>query len=414
MKIKMDLGPDAVILHSRTFKRGGIFGFFAKESVEVLAAIDTPERPFTLRPSAPAPTATPTAAPAPAPSLTVAPAPAPTHRSSVLGPLGAMFDSSAPPPPSMRPAQVEMAATVPIASPEPASAEMAEIREAMGEFKQILNTVKSQLEVPRGGVASVWPEKWLPVHERMLASDLDPSLIPILMDRLVLATDVEAGVRALEPVIADWLRGGGPILTTPAAGPTIVALVGPTGVGKTTTIAKLAANFRLLAQKDVGLITIDTYRVAAVEQLRTYGDIIGIPVEVVLTPSALKHALDRFQNKDLVLIDTAGRSPSNRMHLNELKGFLDFPHPKEVHLVLSATTNRVNLQKIVEAFSPVGIDRLAFTKIDESVAFGGLISTAYSLGKPLSYLTTGQSVPDDIREADPGAMAKSLIEEFLA
>jgi len=384
MKIKMDLGPDAVILHSRTFKRGGIFGFFSKEQVEVLAAIDTPERPFTLRPSAPAP------------------------EPAVRVPKTTPRETHAPEP------MIEMAATIPVAPRGADKAELAEIREAVGEVKQILSTVKTQLEVPRTTTAAPWPEKWRPLYERMVASELEPALIQILMARLVQESDVEQGVRALEPIIIEWLQGGGPIETATGAGPTIVALVGPTGVGKTTTIAKLAANFRLLAQKDVGLITIDTYRVAAVEQLRTYGDIIGIPVEVVLTPSALKQALDRFQSKDLVLIDTAGRSPSNRMHLNELKGFLDFPHPKEVHLVLSATTNRANLQKVVDAFTPVGIDRLAFTKIDESVAFGGLVSTAHALGKPLSYLTTGQSVPDDIREAEPQAIAKALIDELLS
>lgn len=391
MKIKMDLGPDAVILHSRTFKRGGFFGFFSKEHVEVLAAVDTPERPFTLRPAA--------ATPEPSVKVSEPPVKA-TERAR----------AEAPPTEPM----IEMAATVPVAQRPADHAELAEIREAVGEVKQILSTVKTQLEHPRPATSAAWPEKWQPLYERMVASELEPALIQTLMTRLEHETDVEEGVRALESTIVDWLQGGGPIETKTGEGPTIVALVGPTGVGKTTTIAKLAANFRLLAQKDVGLITIDTYRVAAVEQLRTYGDIIGIPVEVVLTPSALKQALDRFQSKDLVLIDTAGRSPSNRMHLNELKGFLDFPHPKEVHLVLSATTNRANLQKVVEAFSPVGIDRLAFTKIDESVAFGGLISTAYALGKPLSYLTTGQSVPDDIREAEPQAIAKALIDELLS
>lgn len=383
MKIKMDLGPDAVILHSRTFKRGGIFGFFGKEQVEVLAAVDTPDRPFTLRPTA-------------------------VSEASVKVPEAAPANSKASDP------TIEMAATVPVAASSVGSSELAEIREAVGEVKQILTSVKTQLEAPRASGGAAWPEKWQPLYERMVASELDPALIQILMTQLVKEEDVETGVRGLEAVIAEWIQGGGPIQPSTGDGPKVVALVGPTGVGKTTTIAKLAANFRLLAQKDVGLVTIDTYRVAAVEQLRTYGDIIGIPVEVVLTPSALKQALERFQKKDLVLIDTAGRSPSNRMHLNELKGFLDFPHPKEVHLVLSATTNRANLQKIVEAFSPVGIDRLAFTKIDESVAFGGLISTAHALGKPLSYLTTGQSVPDDIREADPRDLARSLIDELLS
>lgn len=384
MKIKKDLGPDAVILHSRTTKRGGIFGFFGKEQVEVLAAVDTPERPFSLRPQSPAPPAPEAPAPAAAPPAVPETPPTPA------------FD---------------LAATVPVATPP--SPDLAEIKEAMSEVKQMLSLVKTQLDTPRPVLGAAWPERWQPIYARMMDSELDAQLAQSLMTRLVEETDVESAVRALEPEIASWIQGAGPIRTA-LDGPTIVALIGPTGVGKTTTIAKLAANFRLLSQKDVGLITIDTYRVAAVEQLRTYGDIIGIPVEVVLTPSALKQALDRFQNKDVVFIDTAGRSPTNRMHLNELKGFLDFPQPKEVHLVLSATTNRANLQRVVDAFAPVGIDRLAFTKIDESVSFGGLISMAHHLGKPLSYLTTGQSVPDDIREADPVAIARSLIDGLLA
>ncbi|MNL53045.1 Flagellar biosynthesis protein FlhF [compost metagenome] len=147
--------------------------------------------------------------------------------------------------------------------------------------------------------------------------------------------------------------------------------------------------------------------------MRTYGDIIGIPVEVVVTPSALKDAIARFSDKDVILIDTAGRSPSNRMHLHELRGFLDFPQPREVHLVLSATTNRANLERITEAFEPVGVDRVIFTKIDETGAFGAMLSAAHAFAKPLSYLTTGQSVPDDIRTADAAAMARMLTDEML-
>ena len=390
LKIKMDLGPNAVILHTRSFKKGGLFGLFGKDMVEVLAAVEPPDLGPVIRPTA-------QASSAPLQETIVPQAP-------VAEPPAAPVSAPEPPPP-------------PAPSPAPVVAleDVTELKVAVGEVKRMLGAMAEQLDqAPSRGD---WGGALGAFYERLLATDLSQplakQLVVILQERGV-TTPESQDVRDLEPIVTDWIRCSGPIqaATTPEGRPKIVSLIGPTGVGKTTTIAKLAANFRLLQQRQVGLITIDTYRVAAVEQLKTYGDIIGIPVEVVVTPSALKEAIARFSTKDLILIDTAGRSPSNKMHLHELRGFLDFPHSKEVHLVLSATTNRSNLEKIVEVFSPVGVDRLIFTKIDESAAFGGLISIAQGVGLPISYLTTGQSVPDDIRIAESPAIARMLIDEL--
>ncbi len=374
LKIKMDLGPDAVILHTRSFKKGGLFGLFGKEMVEVLAAADAPEMGPSLR--AREPELTSRVQPMPATPVQAPPTPVQTTSSQ-----------------------------------EVAASEVAEIKETMGEVKRMLGAMMEQSPVRLEGQAAMSP-----LQEQLMAAELAPEHARELVAKLPRGTGAltAEALRALEPTVASWVQCGGSIepSVNGRSGPKIVALVGPTGVGKTTTIAKLAANFRLLQQLKVALITIDTYRVAAVEQLRTYGDIIGIPVEVVVTPSALRDAIARFQDKDVILIDTAGRSPSNRMHLHELKGYMEVAHPKEVHLVLSATTNRANLDRIAEAFSPVGIDRVIFTKIDESTVFGGMISVARNLGKPLSYITTGQSVPDDIRVAEAPAIARMLIDEL--
>ena len=179
----------------------------------------------------------------------------------------------------------------------------------------------------------------------------------------------------------------------------VVALIGPTGVGKTTTIAKLAANYRLQEGVQMGLITIDTYRIAAVEQLKTYAEIIDLPMKVVTTPSELKKALDEMSHLDLVLVDTAGRSPKDELKIHELKALLSPSYIDEIHLVLSATSSLKSLETIVEKFSVVKLDSIVVTKLDESVGPGVLYSLQQRIGLPYSFLTTGQDVPEDIEAA---------------
>jgi flagellar biosynthesis protein FlhF len=190
----------------------------------------------------------------------------------------------------------------------------------------------------------------------------------------------------------------------------VIALIGPTGVGKTTTIAKLAANHKLHEGRKVGLITIDTYRIAAVDQLKAYADIIEVPLETVLTPGELQQAVRSMADMDVVLIDTAGRSPNNRMRLSQLRSFLAAGAPDEVHLVVSATSSRACAKGTLEHFCPLGVNRIILTKLDEAETFG-VILTAASAGKPLSYYTTGQDVPDDIACADSRRLAGMIVEE---
>src|SRR5262249_33543235 len=152
----------------------------------------------------------------------------------------------------------------------------------------------------------------------------------------------------------------------------LVALVGPTGVGKTTTIAKLAANYRLREKKRVGLITVDTYRVAAVEQLRTYADIIDLPMGVVATPREMRGAVQRMKHLDLVLMDTAGRSPHDDIRIQELRSLLAEAEATDVLLVLSATTGTKSLAATAERFADVGTTGLLLTKLDEAMSLGHL------------------------------------------
>ena len=195
----------------------------------------------------------------------------------------------------------------------------------------------------------------------------------------------------------------------------VVALVGPTGVGKTTTIAKLAANFRLRDGIKIGLVTVDTYRVAAVEQLRTYAEIIDLPMKVVTSPLEMRRALDELVGLDLILIDTGGRSPRDELKIQELKTLLAEAQVDEVHLVLSLTAGVSSLKSACEKFAAANTTALILTKLDEAAGMGSLLTAARKLPLPVSYLTTGQDVPDDIESANASRMARLVLgQEKLA
>ena len=189
----------------------------------------------------------------------------------------------------------------------------------------------------------------------------------------------------------------------------IAALLGPTGVGKTTTLAKIAAQCVLEKGVSTAFITADTYRISAVEQLKTYADILGLPIAIVYTPDELKEAIQKFRQKQLILIDTAGRSQHNRRQMAELKDFLAVNQNIEKYLVLSATTKNEDAKDIVDKFSVCKPDKVIFTKTDETKSLGIILNILRKKAMRLSYLTNGQSVPDDIVPAQ----AEKLAELFL-
>ena len=189
-----------------------------------------------------------------------------------------------------------------------------------------------------------------------------------------------------------------------------LALIGPTGVGKTTTIAKLAAAFLLSGGKRVAMITIDTYRIAAVEQLKVYGEIMNVPVEVVMTAEQLRDVMLRHSNKDLILIDTAGRSPKDDVSLDELQQFLSVDPEIEPHLVLSATTRERDLYETYRRFSALQPKSLLMTKLDECECLGVLLNIHLRNNCPLSYLANGQKVPEDLVQADAELVSAMILE----
>jgi flagellar biosynthesis protein FlhF len=193
----------------------------------------------------------------------------------------------------------------------------------------------------------------------------------------------------------------------------VVAFVGPTGVGKTTTLAKLAARWSLEKNKKVGLVTADTYRIAAVEQLRTYAKIMGLPLEVASEKEEFKNALRKFQDRDVILIDTPGRSFSDETHLQRLRDYLRLEIPVETNLLISMTASPENMLATTSRFDKVGYDALIFTKLDESNTYGLIYNVVDQIGKPVYYITNGQNVPQDIESLNPAKLARMIVRNSL-
>ena len=207
--------------------------------------------------------------------------------------------------------------------------------------------------------------------------------------------------------IKAYLEEAQPINTTD--GQKIVFFMGPTGVGKTTTIAKLASKFKLNERKEIGLITADTYRIAAVEQLRIYADILNLPVEVIYEIKEIYESLSKFKDKDVVFIDTAGRSHKNVQQMEELKQLINTVKNKEVFLVVNIGTDIENIKSIVAQYDFVDDFRIIFTKADESEKLGNILNAKFYIDKKLSYITNGQNVPDDIEVVNSDKISEILI-----
>lgn len=191
--------------------------------------------------------------------------------------------------------------------------------------------------------------------------------------------------------------------------PKVAVFVGPTGVGKTTTIAKLAAISSIQKKKNVALVTMDTYRIAAVEQLKVYARIIGIPVHVVNNPGEFARTVSCIKGADLILVDTAGRGQRDRVHMEELRRIHESGISLETHIVLSATAKERDTIDVIRKFKDMQIDRLLFTKLDETTTYGGIFNAIIASGKPVSYLANGQRVPEDIEAATAERVADLIL-----
>jgi flagellar biosynthesis protein FlhF len=315
-------------------------------------------------------------------------------------------------PPAPASAVPVMALAAAAAAPSASLALQAEFGEQLGRLHAMVEALSKQGRVDH--LLPELPSALVPAYASLLEADVPEVLarriVRDVADRLEPGDALRPGaVRdALREAVEACVPVAPPVGAVPGAR-RVIALVGPTGVGKTTTVAKLAANFKLAQGFRPGLVTVDTYRIAAVEQLRVYAEIISLPLAVANAPGEMGRAIDELGDVDLVLIDTAGRSPRDEVKIRELADFLAAARPDEVHLVLSAAAGERGLRAAVERFARVRADRLIFTKLDEAEGLGGMLAALGQVDRPVSYLTTGQAVPDDIEPADRKRLARLIL-----
>lgn len=427
--VKAELGPDAMILATKKESQGGILGFFSKQVVKVTAAID-PQRP----------------APQPAPlPYRERPEREKTAKeefeSSMLAPLARELrelrervEQLSKKDEELKRHQVEAASQEGEDRARPvdlAGINLNNIpRHDLEEIKKLLlNTLtRSQEDAVR---AVQWPvDEQQPAEadvEKKAAETGSP--LELELERQGIASDAMEKILATietlpeeqsEQTVTGRLGAAfnrlisfTGVLRLRKNAPRIIALVGPTGVGKTTTTAKLAAMYALNRGSKVALITMDIFRVGAVEQLKTYTRIMGIPLEVASTPKELERAVERHSDCDLILIDTAGRSHKDTEKLEEMKGFLESSIQADVYLCLSATTKDRELEEILKRFSAFSISKVVFTKLDECESFGCIVNLLLKANLQIAYFTTGQRVPEDIEVATSEKLAELILREAV-
>ncbi|MGP1271899.1 MAG: flagellar biosynthesis protein FlhF [Phycisphaerales bacterium] len=448
-EVKRDLGQDAVILHTRSYRSRGLLGLGGRNIVEITATADAnpSTRPVARSARRGAPAAQPGIEPvadaqdpqqtraasvrAAAASraygkLSAAPAPSPAPFELALeAAAGPPPASSASPPSSVAEEPVHIDSPQPrlmrVASPRrddapPRLSDGGGMEDELRSIKRMMTRLL-QSQSGGGGIGAMSDPlftHYLRLQENAVAVEIADEIVGRVRDELSLAelSDEEIvretvlrEIAALLPVASEPTSR-----KRPADGrPLTVALIGPTGVGKTTTVAKLAATSKLRHGRSVGLITTDTYRIAAVEQLRTYADIIGLPIRVVSSPSEMRPAIEALGELDEILIDTAGRSQHDEERLTELRGYLDEADPHETHLVLSSVASEAVLMRSAESFGRLEPNRVIFTKLDEAVNTGVLLAVVRRVGVALSFVTTGQEVPDHIEPGRSDRLARMIL-----
>lgn len=416
--VKAELGTDAVIISTRRINKGGGFlGLLSQPMIEVTAAVD---RKVGNKKNGNASTAPVSS------SVTLQPEP----REAELSSTRHWYE---PPPETQPPSSSSFGDHLKIAALlDPVNQQLAALREEMKDLRNarlepatMLGPLRQELETVRSLMGEMVAERAthrlasLPkdlhlYHEAMVAAGIHPALATNLLRRVGETLGTAETFR--DETVAELLREqmeqvisvSGPLVHAGGL-QKVVMLVGPTGVGKTTTVAKLASHFTQgQTRVKTIVVTLDTYRVAAVEQLRVYAKILKVPLEVALTPEELPNCVARHPDAELVLVDTAGRSPHDPAGRQELAAIAKHQLPLETHLVLSAATELSVQEDIIRRYSSIPIHRLLITKLDETLQIGRLLNLFHHTGLPISYVSMGQRVPEDLELATP----KSLVDRI--
>jgi flagellar biosynthesis protein FlhF len=362
-RIRYELGKDAVIISQRKIRKQGIKGFFGKKVIEVTAAADNTKKDndniiYSID----------------------------KFKKAIEKEELFLHDNGNTPKPLAKEKIVKN------------NDNNLEIIKEMHDIKNLISDMMNKKDIENNKIKSE-------IQNKLEDNDINDKVIENILNEVKkIDEDIEETKKvkiAIEKMIS--------ISKAEMKGP--IVLVGPTGVGKTTTIAKLAGKFSLIDKKRVGLITIDTYRIGAVEQLKTYADIMNIPFKVIFTLNQIETALESMKDCDVILIDTTGRSSKNIMQISELRAFVEKIKTDNIHLVLSCTTKNKDIDSIVQGYSVLGYNNIIITKLDETSTYGSILNILYSAKKPLSFITTGQNVPEDIKNISASEISSLILGE---
>jgi flagellar biosynthesis protein FlhF len=375
-QVRSDLGEQALILDTKRLGEEGVGALLGRRAVEVTAARDSrpPLKGGLSRP--------------PQKSTTTPERIRQTSRRSFVERAYEMNETEKP-------------------ADEPEEPSLASMRDELRSVKANLDRLASAVKADEHDIAN--PILRL-LQQRIRESGADADVAAAVVHALSLRIPPDDPGeprrlrQAFSAVLEKYLRFsshiGKPLRSSGDKPRSVIALVGPTGVGKTTTIAKLAANLKIHDHAAVGLLSVDTYRLAAIDQLRSFAVIADMPLQVAYTPHEAIAALQRLSSLDVVFVDTAGRSPRHREHLGQLSEFIRAMHPDEIHLAISATTKPSDLRLIAQQFLPTRYDHLIITKTDETKDLAALLNLHKLGDMPISNFTTGQNIPSDIVTAD--------------
>lgn len=366
-KIRYELGKDAVIISQRKIRKKGFSGFFSKKVMEVTAAVDNDTRNSKKN-----------------------------DKKEFIASSNPMEDSLAAIKKAINKHKDNLEKTAVVEGRKDTREdynnfgfEYSRENDLISEMKEMKSMLSSMAN--NGGNLFNGESE---LYKTLKSYDLKDDLIEEIISKVSLdKSDIDESEK-LKKILGSMLS------VSEVKDHGVMVLVGPTGVGKTTTIAKLAGRFALIEKKKVGLITVDTYRIGAVDQLRIYSDIMNIPFEVVFSIKDMETAVDSMKDCDIILVDTTGRSSKNKMQISELRAFIDKTHSDNLHLVVSCTTKNSDIKSIIEGYKVLNYNNIIITKLDETTTYGSILNILNEAKKPLSYVSVGQNVPDDIKRLD--------------
>jgi len=357
-----ELGSDAVILNSRKFRKKGIKNLFRKPILEVMVAYDPANVPAVKKLNA-----------------------------------------------SQNPQGAEKAQRA-----KPASAggdQFDRLDKRIDSIDEMLSGFIEKFSFVKREITYDFPEEMQDLLQKMIGNQVREELAHSLAkqaDQIMRKQPESSAAEVLEHLILEQLGRPEPIFHKKFTQKVILVL-GPTGVGKTTTIVKLAADFSVKQKKKVGIINTDTYRIGAQEQLQTYADILGVPLQVIYWADELKAALEGMSDRDIIFVDTAGKRPGDEQHKEDILEMVRILKPEDTLLCLSASTGFASIKEMVDTYGFVDEYRLLITKLDETKYRGQLLNISWYTQKPLAYVTTGQNVPDDIEIVNAESIAKQIV-----